>query len=142
MSDGGEDARRVQTHMHPGREHWTDWFHTTMRITALQQKTKSLHGEANPVVKEAAGLSTRIDSLKPLLWHGKVVEALDRMGDMLLHMELIRASSSAAEKLAAGLAEFEIYTRNNRESFRTSGSATGKESGSARHSGSRRSTNW
>jgi hypothetical protein len=30
-------------------------------------------------------------------------------------MELIRAHSTAAEKLAAGMTEFEIYIRNNRE---------------------------
>jgi len=27
MSDGGEDVRRVQTYLHPGSEHWIDWFH-------------------------------------------------------------------------------------------------------------------
>src|SRR5580704_14378784 len=47
MSDGGEDVRRVQTYLHPGSEHWIDWFHITMRITVLQQQTKSLPGEAN-----------------------------------------------------------------------------------------------
>jgi arylsulfatase A-like enzyme len=34
MSDGGEDVRRVQTYLHPGSEHWIDWFHITMRITS------------------------------------------------------------------------------------------------------------
>ena len=37
------------------------------------------------------------------------------MSDTLLDLELIRAQSAAAEKLAAGLAEFEIYIHNNRE---------------------------
>ena len=60
-------------------------------------------------------MSKRIDSMKHLLWHGNVAEALDRMSDMLLDVELIRAHSAAAEKLAAGLAEFEIYIHNNRE---------------------------
>ena len=114
MSDGREDVRRVQTYLHPDSEHWIDWFHITMRITVLQQQTKSLQGEANRA-KEAAGLSKRIDSVKHLLWHGNVAEALDRMGDMLLDLEFIRAHSVAAEKLAAGLAEFEIYIHNNRE---------------------------
>ncbi len=53
--------------------------------------------------------------MKHLLWHGNVAEALDRMGDMLLDLELIEAHSAAAEKLTAGLTEFEIYIRNNRE---------------------------
>jgi hypothetical protein len=45
MSDGGEDVRRVQTYLHPDTEHWLDWFHITMRITVLQQQTKSLQGK-------------------------------------------------------------------------------------------------
>ncbi len=114
MSDGGEDVRRVQTYLHPDSEHWIDWFHITMRITVLQQQTKSLQSEANRA-GTAAGLSKRIDSMKHLLWHGNVAEALDRMADMLLDLELIRAHSAAAEKLTAGLTEFEIYIRNNRE---------------------------
>ena len=114
MSDGGEDVRRVQTYLHPPSEHWIDWFHITMRITVLQQQTKSLQGEVNHV-KEADGLSKRIDSVKHLLWHGNVAEALERMADMLLDLELIQAHSAAAQKLAAGLAEFEIYIRNNRD---------------------------
>src|SRR5260370_25940369 len=48
MSDGGEDVRRVQTYLHPGSEHWIDWFHITMRITVLQRQTKSLRGEVKP----------------------------------------------------------------------------------------------
>lgn len=114
MSDGGEDVRRVQTYLHPDSEHWLDWFHITMRITVLRQQTKSLQGEARRA-ETATGLFKRIDSVKHLLWHGNVAEALDRMGDMLLDLELIEAHSAAAEKLTAGLTEFEIYIRNNRE---------------------------
>jgi len=112
MSDGGEDVRRVQTYLHPDSEHWIDWFHITMRITVLQQQTKSLQAEATQA-ETAIGMSKR--SVKHLLWHGNVAEALDRMGGMLLDMDLIRAHSGAAEKLTAGLTEFEIYIRNNRE---------------------------
>ena len=61
MSDGGEDVRRVQTYLHPHSEHWIDWFHITMRITVLQQQTKSLQGEVNRA-KEALELSKRIVS--------------------------------------------------------------------------------
>jgi len=85
-----------------------------MRITVLQQQTKSLQGEMGRA-DTATKLSKRIDSVRHLLWHGNVIEALDRMSDMLLDLQLIRAHSAAAEKLAAGLTEFEIYIRNNRE---------------------------
>ena len=111
MSDGGEDVRRVQTYLHPRSEHWIDWFHITMRITVLQQQIKSLQGEAKPG-NEAAGLPKRIDSVKHLLWHGNVAEALDRLDEILLDLEFI-GDSPAAAKLAAGLSEFEIYIRNN-----------------------------
>ena len=65
--------------------------------------------------EDAVEWSERIDSVKHLLWHGNVAEALDRTGDLLLDMDLMRAHSVAAEKLAAGMTEFEIYIRNNRE---------------------------
>jgi len=45
MSDGGEDVRRVQTYLHPGSEHWIDWFHITMspaanEVAARRNKTR------------------------------------------------------------------------------------------------------
>ena len=73
-----------------------------------------MQGEENRA-KKAAELSKRIDSVKHLLWHGNVAEALDRMPDMRLDLELIRAHSAVAEKMAAGLTEFEIYICNNRD---------------------------
>jgi len=104
----------VQAYLHPESEHWIDWFHITMRITVMQQQTKSLQGEADQA-QTATGMSKRIASVKHLLWHGNVAEALERMGGMLIELDLIRAHSGAAEKLAAGLGEFETYIRNNRE---------------------------
>jgi hypothetical protein len=90
MSDGGEDVRRVQAYLHPGSEHWIDWFHITMRLTVLQQQTKSLQGEAGRV-ETGAGISKRIDSVKHLLWHGN-----SRRAKLLLDLDLIRAHSAAA----------------------------------------------
>jgi hypothetical protein len=100
LSDGGEEVRRVPTYLQPQSEPWIDWFHITMRITVLQQQTKSLQSEANRAT-EAAEWSAQIDSVKHLLWHGNAAEALDRMSEMLLDLELIRGHSAAAEKLAA-----------------------------------------
>jgi hypothetical protein len=42
MSDGGETVRRLQEYLHPCSEHVIDWFHITMRLTVLQQQTKTL----------------------------------------------------------------------------------------------------
>jgi hypothetical protein len=83
-------------------------------LKTLPQQTKSLQGEAGRA-ETGAGISKRIDSVKHLLWHGNVVEALERQTDLLVDLDLIRAHSAAAEKLAAGLSEFETYIRNNRE---------------------------
>ncbi len=114
MSDGGEDVRRVQEYMQPGSEHWIDWFHITMRVTVLQQQTKTLMAEAGRTQIGAAA-AKRIDSVKHLIWHGNVAEALDRLHDLLQDLDLIRAHSAAAEKLACGMTEFEIYIRNNKD---------------------------
>jgi hypothetical protein len=112
MSDGGESVRRVQEYLHPFSEHLIDWFHITMRVTVLQQQTKALQDERP---ETGADVTKRLDSVKHLLWHGNVAEALDRMDDMLLDLELIQARSAGAKKMADSLSEFETYIRNNRE---------------------------
>jgi hypothetical protein len=112
MSDGGEDVRRVQAYLHPNSEHLIDWFHITMRLTVLQQQTKTLKEERSEI---GAAASKQVESIKYLLWHGNVEEALERLGNLLLDLDLIRKHSPAAEKLSAGLTEFETYIGNNRE---------------------------
>jgi hypothetical protein len=56
-----------------------------------------------------------LESVKHLLWHGNTVEALERLGDLLMELSLISAHSDAAEKVADGLTEFETYIGNNQE---------------------------
>src|SRR6516165_9370894 len=114
MSDGGEDIRQVREYLHPNSEHVIDWFHITMRLTVLQQQTKALE-EKQP--EDAAAVSKQLESIKYLLWHGNVEEALERLNNLLMDLELIRDHSASAEKLAAGIAEFETYIRNNQESI-------------------------
>jgi hypothetical protein len=112
MSDGGEDVRRVQAYLHPNSEHLIDWFHITMRLTVLQQQTKALQQERS---QTATAVSKQVNSIKHLLWHGNVEEALERVTNLLLDLDLIRKHSAPAEKLSVGLAEFETYIRNNQE---------------------------
>jgi hypothetical protein len=114
LSDGGEDIRQVREYLHPNSEHVIDWFHITMRLTVLQQQSKALE-EAWPESELAT--SKRLESIKHLLWHGNVEEALERMTNLLMDLELIENHSAAADKLAAGVAEFENYIRNNQESI-------------------------
>ena len=42
LSDGGEDVRNLQLYLNPQAEHLLDWFHVTMRLTALTQTAKGL----------------------------------------------------------------------------------------------------
>ena len=72
MSDGGETVRRLQEYLHPCSEHVMDWFHITMRLTVLQQQTKTLWAEQPEVVEEIA---KQLESVKHLLWHGNAEEA-------------------------------------------------------------------
>jgi len=112
MSDGGENVRRVQEYLHPFSERLIDWFHITMRLTVLQQQTKALREQQPSTGTE---VSKRLDSVKHLLWHGNVEEALERLDSLVLDLSLIQARLASAKKLAACLAEFETYIRNNRE---------------------------
>jgi hypothetical protein len=114
LSDGGEDIRQVREYLHPNSEHVIDWFHITMRLTVLQQQTKALE-EARP--QAGAAVSRQIASIKHLLWHGNVEEALERLTKLLMDLDLIRDLCAPAEKLAAGVGEFETYIRNNQESI-------------------------
>ncbi len=79
------------------------------------------YGPLEPLQEErpptGATVSKQVESIKHLLWHGNVEEALQRLTNLLMDLELIRGHSVPAEKLAAGLAEFETYIRNNQESI-------------------------
>jgi hypothetical protein len=114
LSDGAEDIRQVQEYLHPNSEHVIDWFQITMRLTVLQQQTKALEGE-RPATSPA--VSKQLESIKHPLWHGNVAEALERLAQLRLDLELIWSPSAAADKLAEGVAEFEVYIRNNQESI-------------------------
>jgi len=114
MSDGGEDVRQVQEYLHPTGEHIIDWFHITMRLTVLRQQTKALQAERPD---EGAAASKQIESIKHLLWHGNVDEALDRIDNLLMDLELISRQSAPAEKLAAGISDLRTYIGNNRASI-------------------------
>jgi hypothetical protein len=114
LSDGGEDIRQVREYLHPNSEHVIDWFHITMRLTVLQQQRKTLE-ETQP--EAGAEMSQQLESIKHLLWHGNVAEALERLAKLRLDLELVWSPSAAADKLAAGVAEFEVYIRNNQESI-------------------------
>jgi len=114
MSDGGEDVRQVQEYLHPNSEHLIDWFHITMRLTVLQQQAKALQADRPD---EGSAVSKQIASVKYLLWHGNVDEALDRIDNLFMDLDLISRQSAPADQLAAGISDLRTYIGNNRESI-------------------------
>ena len=118
LSDGGEGVRQVQECLHLNSEHIIDWFHITMRLTVLQQQTKALQSE-QPA--DGGGVSKQVESIKHLLCLGNVDEALEQISNLFLDLELMPKPSAVVVKLAAGVAEFETYIRNTRESIPNSG---------------------
>ena len=112
LSDGGDTVRRLQEYLHPSSEHLIDWFHITMRLTVLQQQRKALQAEQPQIGEEIA---KQLESVKHLLWHGNAEEALERLGGLIIELDLLRAFSHAADKLGQSIGEFETYIRNNIE---------------------------
>ena len=102
----------MQEYLHPFSEHLIDWFHITMRLTVLQQQTKTLQ-EERP--EAGADVSKRLESVKHLLWHGNTEEALERLGDLLAELSFTQARSNAAKRVVDNLSEFETYICNIRE---------------------------
>ena len=139
MSDGGEDVRQVQEYLHPNSEHVIDWFHITMRLTVLQQQTKALQAERPD---EGAATAKQIESVKHLLWHGNVDEALDRIDSLFMDLDLISRQSAPADKLAAGVADLQTTSGTTADRSRTTENGTGRGRRSARRMWSRRSIRW
>src|SRR5580704_6816195 len=75
------------------------------------RQTKALQAERPD---EGAAASKQIESIKHLLWHGNVDEALDRIDSLFMESDLIRRQSAPADKLALGIADLRTYIRNNR----------------------------
>jgi hypothetical protein len=77
LSDGGETVHNLPGQLHPQAAHWIDWFHLAMRVTVLGQYFKGLlrlDQQGGAIVQKT------LESVKWLLWHGKVDKALDRLG--------------------------------------------------------------
>ena len=85
-----------------------------MRLTVLQQQVKTLQADRPD---EGSASSKQIVSIKHLLWHGNVDEALDRTDNILMDLALIGRQSGPAGKVAAGISDLRTYIGNNRGSI-------------------------
>lgn len=110
LSDGGDDVRELQYYLNPQAEHILDWFHVTMKITAMRQIAKGIQDKA--VVDK---LLAHLERVKWRLWYGheeSALMALDWMSDECLCQE---EPDAKREKLYKAVAEYHTYIANNRE---------------------------
>jgi hypothetical protein len=111
LSDGGETVRALPMQLHPQSEHRLDWIHLTMRVTVLTQHLKGLI----PLDREVGeGLQRQLESVKWLLWHGKVNKALGRLGDLDRRIDHFTDISPRFPRLKRSVRKFRTYIENNR----------------------------
>jgi hypothetical protein len=81
LSDGGDTVRDLQLYLSPQAEHLLDWFHVTMRITAIKQMAKGIPDPSLP------DIISEMDSIKWYLWHGNAFDALRRLESLDFDLE-------------------------------------------------------
>ncbi|MEM7798709.1 MAG: ISKra4 family transposase [Chloroflexota bacterium] len=108
LSDGGDDVRELQSYLNPNSEHILDWFHVTMKITAMNQITK---GIGDDDFKEK--MLKKLERVKWRLWHGHVLNALSDLELMLEDCEIEEAEDSRRDQLLKALDEYRTYIFNN-----------------------------
>lgn len=114
LSDGDEKIRELLSGLNPNAEYILDWFHVTMRITALNQVAKGL---APTHVEPRKSIREDLTSIKWYLWHGNVFKALQRIEYLLDDIALLAESKKKpcpiAKKLDKMMAEFQTYISRN-----------------------------
>ena len=118
FSDGGEDVRGLPFYLHPQAEHLLDWFHVTMRLTALTQTAKGLPetvGEGEEQHQLRSEALQALESIKWYLWHGNVFQALQhlRYVEMDLEGAAFESQEETTRKLLKAVEEFGTYIERN-----------------------------
>ncbi|CAE6869026.1 ISKra4 family transposase ISAfe13 [Paraburkholderia nemoris] len=119
LSDGGDTVRDLQHYLSPESEHLLDWFHITMRLTVMRQMIKGMTAELKPDDKHpetaavVADLERHLDSLKWNLWHGNVLHALHRTGDLDDDLDMLEENMANKKKLEKAVREFHSYIEAN-----------------------------
>jgi hypothetical protein len=111
LSDGGETVRALPMQLHPQSEHLLDWVHLTMRLSVLRQYIKSLLHRYQEV---GAGVQRKLESVKWLLWHGKVDKALDRLGYLDRRIDHFADTYPRLPRLKEAIQKFRTYLESNR----------------------------
>jgi hypothetical protein len=111
LSAGGETVRALPVQLHPQSEHLLDWVHLTMRLTVLGQYLKGLL-RLDRVV--GAGIQQTLESVKWLLWHGKVDKALERLKELDRRIDHFTDTYPRFPRLKRAVRKFRTYIENNR----------------------------
>ena len=113
LSDGGDTVRNLQDQLVPYAEYILDWFHITMRITALKQMVKAFTSLSSLEDAEA-----QLDKIKWYLWHGNAFHALEKIFWLYEDVAWIKPEETPQPKrfarLTKALSEFHTYIENNR----------------------------
>lgn len=109
-SDGGDDVRELRYYLNPQAEHILDWFHVTMKITAMHQIARGI--EDTVFMEKILALLERV---KWRLWHGHVARALWPLDWMSDDCYCEEKSDDRREKLYQALLKYHTYISNNRE---------------------------
>jgi hypothetical protein len=110
LSDGGETVRDLPLQLYPRAAHWLDWFHLAMRVTVLGQYLKGLirlNREEGEVDLQ------KLESVKWLLWHGKVANALGQLRDLDQRLDYFVDSYPRFPQLKKAVQQFRTYLQNN-----------------------------
>lgn len=132
LSDGGDDVRNLQLYLNPQAEYVLDWFHVTMRLTALGQLAKgvTLRTEAKETKKTRPGfeeeeekpspsvptlgeLEHQLERIKWYLWHGNVFRALQIGEDLEEDLDLLEGRNVSIQKMLQAVREFNGYITAN-----------------------------
>jgi hypothetical protein len=109
FSDGGDTVRDLQLYLNPQAEHLLDWFHITMRITAMNQMAK---GVTYHYDWQCEDVLKTLESMKWYLWHGNVFQSLQEIESLTFSMDTDETSPEQ-ERLLKKAEEFNTYITNN-----------------------------
>ncbi len=82
LSDGAEIMKRLPRALPQPTTHIIDWFHTAMKIQALQQVANHVTRWQGAASGEMANIDADVRLLKWKLWHGQTDRAADQLEDM------------------------------------------------------------
>ena len=115
MSDGGEDRPAgFRSTFIRAASTFSTGFTSPCELPCSQQQTKALQAEQGQ--RSAEEVAKQLESVKHLLWHGNAEEALERLAELIIELDL-NSGVSPRPKNSARVGEFETYIRNNQESI-------------------------